>query len=81
MIPGKKIFLSVVTILFTCLLLHAADTNITTYGAVGDGKTLNTVFIQKAIDANATVIKVEVKGNVEAVSTKPKDKMKAGELD
>jgi alpha-L-fucosidase len=36
---------------------------------------------EKAIDANATVIKVEVKGNVEAVTAKPKDKMKAGELD
>jgi alpha-L-fucosidase len=35
----------------------------------------------KALDANATVIKVEVKGKVEAVTAKPKDKMKAGELD
>jgi len=33
------------------------------------------------LDANATVIKVEVKGKVENVSAKPKDKMKAGELD
>ena len=36
---------------------------------------------EKALDANATVIKVEVKGTVEPVSAKPKDKMKAGELD
>jgi alpha-L-fucosidase len=36
---------------------------------------------EKAIDANATVIKVKVKGNVAAVTAKPKDKMKAGELD
>jgi alpha-L-fucosidase len=36
---------------------------------------------EKAPDTNATVIKVEVKGKVEAVSAKPKDKMKAGELD
>ena len=36
---------------------------------------------EKALDPNATVIKVEVKGIVENLSTKPKDKMKAGELD
>lgn len=35
----------------------------------------------KALDTLATVIKVEVKGVVETVSAKPKDKMKAGELD
>ena len=34
-----------------------------------------------SLDPNATVIKVEVKGTVEPVSAKPKDKMKAGELD
>ena len=33
------------------------------------------------VDANASVIKVEVKGNVSAGSGKPKEKMKAGELD
>src|SRR5690349_3747769 len=30
--------------------LHAGDVNITSFGAVGDGVTLNTPFIQKAID-------------------------------
>jgi len=32
-------------------VLHATDVDITKSGAVGDGKTLNTIFIQKAIDA------------------------------
>lgn len=36
---------------------------------------------EKALDANATVIKVEVKGLVDAASLKPKEKMKAGEID
>ena len=44
----KTIFLF--TSLLLSLLLYAADFDITKYGAVGDGKTLNTVFIQKAID-------------------------------
>lgn len=35
----------------------------------------------QALDTIATVIKVEVKGTVETGSAKPKDKMKAGELD
>jgi hypothetical protein len=42
------------TFLFTSLLLssllYAGDFDITKYGAIGDGKTLNTIFIQKAID-------------------------------
>lgn len=36
---------------------------------------------EKAVDANATVIKIEVKGVVDAASLKPKEKMKAGEID
>jgi alpha-L-fucosidase len=48
--------------------------------AVSDeGLTINLPV--KALDTLATVIKVEVKGTVDAVSAKPKDKMKAGELD
>ena len=35
----------------------------------------------KALDPNATVIKVEVKGKVDVVSAKPKDSIKAGEKD
>jgi len=37
-------------ILFFSISLHAADFDVTKYGAVGDEKTLNTSFIQKAID-------------------------------
>jgi hypothetical protein len=49
MIQLKKI--SLLLSLVCCThLLHATDVDITKYGAVGDGKTLNTVFIQKAID-------------------------------
>jgi alpha-L-fucosidase len=36
---------------------------------------------EQAIDTIATVIKVEVKGSVDPASAKPKEKMKAGELD
>jgi hypothetical protein len=44
----KPIFLF--TSLLLCSLLYAGDFDITQYGAIGDGKTLNTIFIQKAID-------------------------------
>ncbi|HEU5167926.1 MAG TPA: glycosyl hydrolase family 28 protein [Chitinophagaceae bacterium] len=44
----KTIFLF--TSLLLCSLLYAGDFDITHYGAIGDGKTLNTIFIQKAID-------------------------------
>ena len=37
-------------LLVTAFALHATDIDITKSGAVGDGKTLNTAFIQKAID-------------------------------
>jgi alpha-L-fucosidase len=48
-------------------------------GKVSDG--LSIELPGTAIDTIATVIKVEVKGKVESASAKPKDKMKAGELD
>ena len=35
----------------TCICMQAADFDITTFGAAGDGKTLNTAAIQNAIDA------------------------------
>ena len=38
-------------LLLTVLVTHAKDVVITEYGAVADGKTLNTALIQKAIDA------------------------------
>jgi polygalacturonase len=45
----KKMSLSLIAVVCS-MCLHATDTDITKYGAIGDGKTLNTVFIQKAID-------------------------------
>jgi len=45
----NKILLCIAMLFAT--VLHAADVDVTKYGAVGDGQTLNSVFIQKAIDA------------------------------
>jgi alpha-L-fucosidase len=42
---------------------------------------LTILLPEKGLDPIATVIKVEVKGEVVTESAKPKDKMKAGELD
>ena len=42
--------LLVLTILFAGLAVYAKDIDVTTYGAVADGLTLNTASIQKAID-------------------------------
>ena len=39
-----------ISLYILCIAARAADFDITTFGAVGDGKTLNTLFIQKAID-------------------------------
>src|SRR5258706_16451502 len=39
-----------ILLLTTGMVLHASDFDITKYGAVGDEKTLNTSFIQQAID-------------------------------
>lgn len=45
----RKFILSF-SFLVACSVLRAADFDITRYGAVGDGTTLNTGYIQKAID-------------------------------
>lgn len=48
--PFKRSLLSLSLVLVVATA-HSADVNITAFGAIGDGRTLNTVFIQKAIDA------------------------------
>lgn len=45
-----KLFISVIGIYFIPIISHAKDVNITNYGAVGDGVTLNSKSIQTAID-------------------------------
>ena len=45
-----KVFLFASAMLLNVLALRATDVEITKYGAVGDGKTLNSISIQKAID-------------------------------
>jgi len=56
-----------------------ADNTVLKTAATAEGLTINVP--EKSSDPIATVIKVEVKGKVENISAKPKDKMKAGELD
>jgi polygalacturonase len=45
----RKLLVSLL-LMMAGFIVYAADFDITKYGALGDGKTMNTLFIQKAID-------------------------------
>jgi len=46
----RKSIANILLLIAVAAAAHAADIDITAFGAMGDGKTLNTISIQKAID-------------------------------